>query len=65
MYQESVPLTSVPRRGLLSPVRSDSLDRQCQVEELESPSIPVTFEATRDLIAMTAPQLLAIRDKPL
>lgn len=41
----------------------ESTDRQCQVEELQSPSIPDTFEATRDLIEMTAPQPLVIRDK--
>lgn len=62
-HQELVPLTSVPLRRLSSLVSSDSPE-QCQVEELELPSTPDTFEAARDLIAMMAPQPLAVRDEP-
>lgn len=63
--QESVPSTLVPTGGPSSPAHSDSRDGQCQVEELELPSTLDTFEATRDLIEMMAPQPPVIRDKPL
>ncbi|XP_073190764.1 uncharacterized protein [Lepidochelys kempii] len=63
-HQESAPSTLVPTGGLSSPVPSDSQDGQCQVEELELPSTTDTFEAARDLIAMTAPQPPVVRDKP-
>ncbi|EMP30143.1 hypothetical protein UY3_12726 [Chelonia mydas] len=49
--------------GPSSPVPFDSLSQV--IEEVELPSTPDTFEAARDLIAMTAPWSPVLQVKPL
>lgn len=50
------PLTSALQRAPESPVRMESLVKESKVEELDLPSTPDTFQAARDLIAMTPQQ---------
>lgn len=50
---QSAPSTLASQGGPSSPFLMESLGWGCRVEELDLPSPPDTFEACRDLIAMT------------
>ncbi|EMP42586.1 hypothetical protein UY3_00149 [Chelonia mydas] len=63
--QKPALLTLAPQGGPRSLVLVDSPEHECQVDELELPSIPDTFTAARNLIAMMASQSPASRDRPL